>query len=663
LVVNEYEAYLYRGLTSCAYAPRPAPDAAAATVGLNATAGTAALARELAGGPAAAAGEVVPLLPADAGIVSFDTTQRALVTRDDGTRLAIAQPGVPVRVLAQESATYVFLRQHPDDRLALLRYGGDELVCRLEVTHGDDATAVAMLRAAVLHGGWLHAVIYHNPSQANWHLAWNLSSACPRPAGGPHKLPSLGDPAGATYEMIPALHFHAEPAPGGRLWLAGGNVQMEVDAEGLHAIAAVRGCQHVLETVPTPQGLAHLCVAAAPDEKSTVAGARRPVVVAPEGLASPAIDTTRGVPWNLRFSLGALQIDHAASTRQLRRLLRRDLVHTAPGGWMEYGINNEEGRIPWSQIYCLNGLLDLLDLARRDDRLLELFGPLLRDARRRLDLEMRLIDAHVVAGRHRTRAFTVDRSRPLFGVQTGRLLLALDRYRREWPDALPLASLEGLRRAVQRLEGHIEVLATEGEEAKWIRPGLHHLRWPKGSRFYFDGMPVPYNHQNEWAYAVIATADEATAPEVLEAATDVLQHFVDRIAPGGSLPASGAWDYWWGRAYDGWTEADSFSVNMPRYGGDRIQAWISFRTIDAMALVTGARRLGADEATHARNSAARLVERGLLYPLANRALVAQANAIHLAPGVAQEYARTSAPWELSNSAWSVAALAAAWRRP
>ena len=674
LVINEYEAYLYRGLTRCALVAttptaRPSPSATAAVTPLVASPHTALHARRLMGRPAAP-GDLVPLLPSEAGLVSFDALARAQITRSDGLRLALSEAGVPVRVLEQGETTYVFHRRHPDDRLTLLRYERQRLTCRLELSHGDDPTAVPMLRAAVLAGTRLHAVIYHNPSQANWHSDWDVGKgsggACPRPAGGPHALPSLGEPAGSTYEMVPALHFHLDratlPTAGGatpvRLWLAGGNVQMLIGEAGPDAITRIPGCWHVVESTVTPRGLAHLCIAA-PTDATTAAPPL--VVVAPAGLLTPALDTTHGVPWNLRWSLGALQIDHAAGPRALRHLLRRDLARTAPGGWLEFGINNDEGRIPWSQIYYLNGLLDLLDLAQRDVHALELFGPLLGEVRRRLDMEMRLLDAHVAAGRHATRAFTVDRSRALFGVQTGRFLLVMHRYRTEVPEALPMASYERLRGAVQQLEGHIEVLATEGEDPRWIEPGRHHLRWPKGSAFAFDGLAVPFNHQNEWAHAVLATAEAGTPEAVRRAATDVLQHFVDRIAPAAELPAAGVWDYWWGRAYDGWdgrAERHRPSVNTPRYGGDRIKAWISFRTIDAMALVSGAAALGEKEEQAARRSAASLVERGLLYPFANHVLVQRDGAIHLSPRVAQEYARVSAPWELSNAVWALAVLSA-----
>ncbi|MCW5632373.1 MAG: hypothetical protein KIT17_03480 [Rubrivivax sp.] len=668
LVVNEYEAYLYRGLTTCTMAPgvlkrgrTDSEEAQAPVVALSGGDDVATLARGLAG-PPARTGDTVPLLPASAGLVQFDATRKARVALADATTLALPDPGVPVHVLPQGQATFVFLRRHPDNHLALLRFEGERLTCRLDVQHGEDPTAVAMLRAATVHEGRLHAVIYHNPSLANWQVAWDTEAPCPKPLGPPARLPSLGEPAGATYEMVPGLRFHPDPHRAGRLWLVGGNVQMQVGPAGQPgqageggpaAVQRIEGCRHVLETAVTPSGPAHLCIAAAVDPRAL---ARQPFVKAPPGVAAPEVDLGSGVPWNLRWSLGALQIDHARHPYQLRRLLRHDLARTAPGGWMEFGVNNEEGRIPWSQIYYLNGLMDLLDLARRDAGALALYGPLLAEARQRLDMEMQWLDEHVRAGRHRTRAFTVDRSRALFGVQTGRLLLVLHRYRTEVPDALPTPAYEVLKRAVPMLEDHIEVMASEGEETKWIAPGRHHLRWPKGSKFAFDGMPVPYNHQNEWAHAVLATADAATPPLATEAATDVLRHFVDRIAPGGRLPDSGSWDYWWGRAFDGWDAAAGWSVNTRRYGGDRIKAWISFRTIDAMALVAAAPKIGAREAEEARRSAMALAARGLLYPFANHAWV-DTGQVHLAPAVAQEYARVSAPWELANAAWSLAVLA------
>ncbi|MBL8330618.1 MAG: hypothetical protein JNJ71_17405, partial [Rubrivivax sp.] len=208
LIVNEYEAYLYRGLTSCALAPRAAAASATAETRLVGSGDTATLASQLAaaaggpgpatpGQPRAMMGPAVPLLPASAGIVAFDNAGQPTLTREQGHRLSINVPGVPVKVLVRDAATFVFLRRHPDNALSLLRYERDRLVCRIDVEHGRDTSAVASLRAATLQGHRLHAVAYHNPSQANWYLAWDVTPACPVSQGETVQLPSLQEPAGS----------------------------------------------------------------------------------------------------------------------------------------------------------------------------------------------------------------------------------------------------------------------------------------------------------------------------------------------------------------------------------------------------------------------------------------------------------------------------------
>ena len=110
------------------------------------------------------------------------------------------------------------------------------------------------------------------------------------------------------------------------------------------------------------------------------------------------------------------------------------------------------------------------------------------------------------------------------------------------------------------------------------------------------------------------------------------------------------------------TQADYLRGEMkPGARFDKIKAWISFRTIDAMSLVTGAAHLGAREAASARDSAMALAASGRLYPFVNHAWVDEAAAIHLTQGVAVEYARVSAPWELGSAVWSLSALARRWR--
>src|SRR5690606_7033645 len=100
-----------------------------------------------------------------------------------------------------------------------------------------------------------------------------------------------------------------------------------------------------------------------------------------------------------------------------------------------------------------------------------------------------------------SRAFTVDRSPALFAVQTSRLLLVYERYRDLVPNARTLPAVEAVAAASIALAGHEEVIDRGGIPG-WIDAGAVFLRWPRGGKFPYDGVNVPFNHQNEWALGV-----------------------------------------------------------------------------------------------------------------------------------------------------------------
>lgn len=141
--------------------------------------------------------------------------------------------------------------------------------------------------------------------------------------------------------------------------------------------------------------------------------------------------------------------------------------------------------------------------------------------------------------------------------------------------------------------------------------GEPYLAFPKGSAGSFDGLNVPYNHQNEWAYAMT----RAGAPSRRRADAQAIEsNYLRRIAPDGRLPLSGTCDYWWGQAYDGWTEAEGVSANTPAYEGDHIKAVKSFRSIDAMGALAVAPTLDRTTRSHLESSAAALIVEDDLYP-------------------------------------------------
>lgn len=626
LVVNEYEAYLWRGLVTCRSVRRSAGHAASR--------------------PAAVPARAVPFVrvgassgtPARVGFAGGWST----LALPWGRHRRVTEDGVVLEAVDDGAGGVLLTRGFPANDFELVTLGpGGAPVGALPVVH--TSGSAPMLRAAAVDGGTLHVVYYDNPTLTNYLARYRRGPGGYAPLGDPVALPSLEDPSGGTYEMIPAV-FLVGTDDG--LHIIGGTLDATVQADGALSVSRVENCSRVLEAIASPTGPVLLC--AQEDERGPAAPFE---LHGPEGVPLPAIDRDAGIPYGLRVAGGSVRVRFASSPRTLAAMLRFDLARTG-AGWLEFGTDNVEGRIPWSQIYYLNGFLDFLLLGKDGSDGWQAFTPVLAGMRARLDQELPIATRHWRRGRYETRAFTVDRVPALFAVQTSRLLLAAERYAAEVEEPRGLPGYRRLRTAVTRLTGHIEVLARQGQEPRWWPTGAPYLKWPRGSAFPFDGLNVPYNHQNEWAYAL---ARAGRSEQASRTARSIVAGFLRQIAPGGRLPRSGTWDYWWGQAYDGWTEDDGVSVNMPAYDGDHIKAAASFRSIDAMSALAVAPQLAPRTRSHLRASASRLVRQGHLYPFVSYELRRAGREVRLPRAVVRRHLRVSSPWELQSAAWAYAA--------
>jgi hypothetical protein len=581
--------------------------------------------------------------------VLFDSdTAISELLSDDKHLIRFERPGVPVWMNRDSLGQWsIFFRSIPEGRLSLVRISENgSLEQVLDIGRISDAEL--MFRAAAWHQGTLYLVAYDNPTLSNYLVVIDVLKGGNYIESPPIKLPSFQDPAGGTYEMIPCAQL---VVGGNSLYLFAGTLRALIADHGaIITEERLPNCLRVVEASGGTVGAAALCQAKEPENPL-----RPYFIVGTPDTHVPSIDQD-GVPWMLRFENGKFVVNYATSPQALAAMLDFDLRRIQQSGWMEFGIDNTEGRIPWSQIYYLNGYLDLLLLADRDPVFGREYSTLLDNVRKRLDMEMQLVDRVWRSGRYLTRAFTVDRSEALFAVQTSRLLLLMDRYRREISDPLELAGHNDLRNSVLSLDRHIEVLSRSGEKPRWLPPGMPHLRWPHGSKFYFDGTAVPFNHQNEWAYAVLSETagrkDATTTKEVGSDAEKVVRFFLDRVSSRGELPRHGVWDYWWGTAYDGWSRDDGVSVNKPEYAGDKIKAWISFRSIDAMAALTASTTLAPEIRSRLIGSISSLVFHGHLYPFVSYELLKHGQSPAIRKDVAIRYSRVSSPWELQNAAWA-----------
>ena len=118
------------------------------------------------------------------------------------------------------------------------------------------------------------------------------------------------------------------------------------------------------------------------------------------------------------------------------------------------------------------------------------------------------------------------------------------------------------------------------------------------------------------------------------------------------------WPYWWGKARDGWTKDEDVSINRPEYPGDRLTAWISFRSIDVMAVLGSGAQIKKAASRKLSDSIARLIDAGLVYPFVASAYLKLGEPLPLPnPTVARSYARMASPIDLRNAVYAHFALA------
>lgn len=584
------------------------------------------------------------------------TPSTGLSTLDiaDYRAVTFSRQGFPLKLVSLGPARFaVFFREMPSSRLFVNILDGAGM---REIQLAGPGDAEPVLRESIAWDGRLLGILYDNQRRVNEVVEVDLAAAAetqaPRVIAA---LPTLEDPAGSNYEMMATLFM----LPGrDRLWIVGGTLVSSLSKNEFAVVGRLSACERAQDVALSEQGPTVLCLAKRKDGSAFLLS-RWEAGGLVGGYEDIAAD---GVPFDLAVKAGRPTTDQAFSPAGIAGLLRRDLAGSQVSGVMELGTNNLEGRVAWSQIYFLNGLLDLLLISRSDERAFERFAPLIGEVKRRLDIEMSALDRVLASAvGYEAKAFTAHREPRIFAVQTARLLLLANRYRREVPHGASLPAFEGLRQRVFELQGHIDAFQVSSGGADEPKAGRSYLMWPKGSAFYFDGLNVPYNHQNEWAYSVLDTLKSERMLDQADSlarqrAVDIIDHFLEGVTRRGAMPESGIWPYWWGRAARSWTESDGVSINTPAYPGDRLDAFISFKSIDVMSVLSAERF--SEPATRPELIAGirDLVANGSVYPFVSASFVARGYLPELQPIVGLRYARMTAPWEMQNAVWALLSL-------
>lgn len=345
------------------------------------------------------------------------------------------------------------------------------------------------------------------------------------------------------------------------------------------------------------------------------------------------------VPFALRAEAGAPAWSCAASSADFAEILRHDIARQPHHGVGDAGLPNTEGRIAWSQVYSLSAALHL-DPAH----LPRLAGA--RDwsaERAQMRQALALIARHQAESGYAARRYSLDRSPVLFALHLGRIAHLLATAQEQGAGSPETAAaLAALRAALVALDGTAE--------APIVEAGYATLGYRRGIPFWADGANVPHNYVSGYVLGLLASADVPSAQAARAAALLRPLQVVE------SIGSESIWHYWWGRGRDGWQAGDAVSVNTPTYAGQPGWAHITYRSMDAMAVLRLASVAPAEVGPATAQHLRALVANGELLPFVNQELVRLGLPAALDAAVARRHARSAAPWELQSQVWALEAL-------
>lgn len=185
--------------------------------------------------------------------------------------------------------------------------------------------------------------------------------------------------------------------------------------------------------------------------------------------------------------------------------------------------------------------------------------------------------------------------------------------------------------------------------------GVSVMRIKKGSAFWADGVPVPWNYQSALVeYSMRNSYKQCDfdfpKPGIISSFLKSFDKNEFEIARQNLW-----WNYSRGPLFDGWTKSDSISVNTESYNGDKIEttsiAHSSYRTMDARALML-AIRCGDASLKRWESLLLRAFSENRLEPSFLSSLQPDSN-IPISPRSRDYWGRLTDAWQLSNAVWSL----------
>ncbi|MBV6274055.1 hypothetical protein KVP09_14215 [Alcaligenaceae bacterium CGII-47] len=281
-----------------------------------------------------------------------------------------------------------------------------------------------------------------------------------------------------------------------------------------------------------------------------------------------------GAPYDLTWDKQTIFYRKAVSREDYLEMLLFDLSKMRFRGLLDFGTNNLEGRVAWSQAYYINGFLSLLNG----------YGPNLSEAAREYLRKRVVEELSLMAGLcdndypgFEVKRYSIDRENTLFALHLGRVLdlfsradfMVASNQRIQECKAKIKTELTSLKNTVEKIHA-----SSLNDNSKMT------MRYRYGYPFWADGANVPFNYISGYV-AGLLSFDRSV--DDIRVAKQLSQPLISEEFEN-EFPI--LWRYWQGVGDAGWKASDHVSLNTPSYvGNKRAMAHITYRTMDAYALL------------------------------------------------------------------------------
>jgi hypothetical protein len=284
-----------------------------------------------------------------------------------------------------------------------------------------------------------------------------------------------------------------------------------------------------------------------------------------------------------------------------------------PNGLWNLGDNNYEGLVVWSQVYYLNGFINLLKEWANAE--VSVPKPELQLLRQRLDIEVFLLDQMIMETDLVSFRYSMKRA-PLFSsLHAARVHRLFRRYREEIPNPIELSSEAAVADWLDNLSHPQEILervVSDGSESMGLAAKDLYLGVRRGVPFFHDGVNAPWNFIT--SHIGELSTRPKLAPENVKLIRDSIKAFIRRENFDNLPRENHEWHYNWGRGKLGRLARDNVSINRPNYPPDTGVAHISYRTMDLIGLLSATKNFPETLPKQFRSYALKAVAEGGVWP-------------------------------------------------